>query len=61
MPFDQSARMAAELARHGVVHQLVSEPEWGHGFGFGAGSDPKVSKALERAVSFLSEFSAAPS
>ena len=47
--------MQQELARHGVVHELVTDPEWGHGFDVGEEGDPKVQKALERVVAFLVE------
>ena len=55
VPFEQSVLMAEQLARHGVVHEMVTDPEWGHGFGFAA-NDPKVQKAVDTAVAFLGEF-----
>src|SRR5207248_1290319 len=33
VPYEQSALMAKELARHGVAHELVTIADGGHGFG----------------------------
>lgn len=56
VPFEQSRLMAQQLARHGVIHELVTDPDWDHGFDYDGGSDPVVKKAFDRAVAFLLEF-----
>jgi acetyl esterase/lipase len=53
VPFEQSVLMAEQLATQGVAHDFVSEPEWGHAFDFMAASDPKVRRAVDRALAFL--------
>jgi acetyl esterase/lipase len=53
VPFEQSVLMAEQLARHGVVHDFVSDPEWGHAFDFLGASDPKVQSAFDQALAFL--------
>ncbi len=53
VPFEQSVLMAEQLASQGVEHEFVSEPEWEHAFDFIAASDPKVQRAVDRALAFL--------
>ncbi len=53
VPFEQSVLMAEQLARHGVVHDFVSDPEWSHAFDFLGASDPKVRGAFDQALAFL--------
>jgi len=51
VPFEESVTMAEELARHGVVHELILLPESGHGLG---GGDPALEDdAHNRAVAFI--------
>ena len=53
VPYEQSAAMAKELARHGVQHEMVTVPDAGHGL---AGGDKKlVADAHARAVEFIRE------
>lgn len=52
VPYDQSILMQRELERHGVVHELVSNPDWGHAFIY-ATNDPTVDQALQQIVAFL--------
>lgn len=58
VPFEQSALMAEEMKRHGVVHELFVIPNGEHGFG---GGDPAViARACERAREFLKQKPSAP-
>jgi dipeptidyl aminopeptidase/acylaminoacyl peptidase len=51
VPYEQSAAMAAELARQKVAHELLKVPGAGHGL---AGADKKlVAEAHERAAAFI--------
>jgi acetyl esterase/lipase len=51
VPYELSEAMAKELARHKVVHELVTVPGAGHGL---AGGDRKrVDEANDKAVEFL--------
>jgi acetyl esterase/lipase len=51
VPYEQSAAMAAELARHKVAHELFKVPGARHGL---AGGDKKlVAEAHERAAAFI--------
>jgi acetyl esterase/lipase len=51
VPYEQSEMMAAELARHGVEHQLISIPGGEHGL---SGGDARlVDKAYESAIAFV--------
>ena len=52
VPFEQSALMAKELARHGVPYEFVALPGRGHGFD-GAMSDPAVAATFDRVLAFL--------
>jgi acetyl esterase/lipase len=53
VPYEQSAAMATELARHKVPHVLVRVDGAGHGLG---GGDPKrVAEAHARAAAFIRE------
>jgi dipeptidyl aminopeptidase/acylaminoacyl peptidase len=56
VPFQQSLLMSEELQRKGVDHELISNPEWGHGFDGVGKKDPKVVKALERISFFLNKY-----
>ena len=53
VPYEQSTRMAEELARHGVDHELVSNPGWGHVFERAGLQDPVVAEAVSRLLEFL--------
>jgi acetyl esterase/lipase len=51
VPYEQSAQMAQELGRKGVVHELVTVKDAGHGL---AGARPAVvAEAHERVLAFL--------
>jgi dipeptidyl aminopeptidase/acylaminoacyl peptidase len=51
VPYEQSDRMAQELGRKGVVHELVTVKDAGHGL---AGARPAVvAEAHERVLAFL--------
>jgi acetyl esterase/lipase len=51
VPYEQSTKMAKELARQGVEHGLLTIPEGGHGL---VGGDPAVvAKVHERVLAFL--------
>jgi acetyl esterase/lipase len=53
VPYEESAAMARELARHGVPHELITVPDAGHGL---AGGDKElVNDAHERALEFVKE------
>jgi acetyl esterase/lipase len=51
VPYDLSAAMAEELAKHNVTHELITVPGAGHGL---SGGDPKlVADAHTRALEFV--------
>ena len=52
VPFEQSVRMAAQLKRHGIEHELVRIRGGGHGFDMDV-SEPQVVSALDRVSAFL--------
>ncbi len=52
VPFEQSALMSGELARHGVKHELLALPGRDHGFD-GQMDDPVVRDAFGRVLRFL--------
>jgi acetyl esterase/lipase len=53
VPYELSANMAQELAKHKVVHELITVKGAGHGL---AGGDPKlVADAHARALAFISQ------
>jgi acetyl esterase/lipase len=57
VPCDQSRLMAAELARHGVAHELLIVPGRGHNFnneGDGP-NDPVVAQVYAKVLAFLKE------
>ena len=51
VPYDLSAAMARELARHGVPHELITVPRAGHGLG--GGDKELVADAHARALEFV--------
>jgi acetyl esterase/lipase len=54
VPFDQSARMAKELGRKGVEHELMTIKDAGHGL---AGAKPtEVAQVNERVLAFLNKY-----
>lgn len=54
VPYEESAAMDRELARHGVVHELITVPKGGHGLG---GADKEVvAEAHERALAFVKRY-----
>ena len=52
VPFAQSEAMAAELARHGVEHELVRIKDGPHGFD-AKREDPQVAAAFDKVIAFL--------
>lgn len=52
VPHEQSVQMAAELAKHGVEHGLVTVPGGGHGFEY-ARMTPELEAILEAVGAFL--------
>jgi len=55
VPFWQSVKMAEELEKQGIPYELVTDPEWGHGFDGRNRDDPGVKKAFEIILSFLEQ------
>jgi acetyl esterase/lipase len=55
VPFEQSVLMADALKRNGVVHELVSSQEWGHGFDGAGLEDKAVQDAFGQVLQFLKE------
>jgi len=58
VPVEQSLWMAEELRRYGVTHELITDPDWGHGFDSrafgGVGMDDLgVREAYNRVLKFL--------
>jgi dipeptidyl aminopeptidase/acylaminoacyl peptidase len=54
VPYELSAAMAKELARHKVRHELITVPGAGHGL---AGGDKKlVDEAQEKALAFIRKY-----
>ena len=53
VPYEQSADMAKELARHNVAHELITIPGGGHGLG--GGDKELIGKAHARALAFVKE------
>ncbi len=54
IPFEQSLLMQQELARYGVVHEFVRNPNWGHTFLY-IPNDASVDEAFGKIVSFLEQ------
>lgn len=52
VPFDQSVLMQQELNRHGIAHEFISNPNWGHVFLY-IPNDPSVDKAFTHIMAFL--------
>jgi acetyl esterase/lipase len=56
VPFEQAKTLGEALQRNGVVHQLVSDPDWDHAFDYRANDkDPKVAAAFNLVLAFLAE------
>jgi acetyl esterase/lipase len=53
VPHQQSVDMAAELKKHGVVHEFISIKGGGHGFDGKGMKDAQVAAAFERVEAFL--------
>jgi acetyl esterase/lipase len=51
VPYEESAAMARELARHGVAHELITVPGAGHGLS--GGDQKRVAAAHARALAFV--------
>jgi acetyl esterase/lipase len=54
VPYDQSVAMDRELARHGVVHELVTVTGAGHGLA--GGDKEKSAQAHEKALAFIRRY-----
>ncbi|MCB9460461.1 MAG: alpha/beta hydrolase [Anaerolineaceae bacterium] len=54
IPFEQSVLMQQELARHGVDHKFLQNPNWGHTFLY-VPDDDSVGEAFAEIVLFLQE------
>jgi acetyl esterase/lipase len=52
VPYEQSVTMAAELARQGVEHRLITIHDGPHGFDWNA-DDPQVERAFDAVLAFL--------
>jgi acetyl esterase/lipase len=58
VPYENSTQMAAELAKHGVAHELISIADGEHGLG---GGDPKlIDAAYEAAIAFITKHATRP-
>ena len=55
VPYRQSVLMAHALGRESVEYELITNPEWGHGFDSLGMDDPAVREAFERVITFLDE------
>jgi dipeptidyl aminopeptidase/acylaminoacyl peptidase len=54
VPYEQSARMARELDRNGVAHELITVKDSGHGLG---GVKPAVvAETHDRVLAFLKKY-----
>jgi acetyl esterase/lipase len=51
VPYEESAAMARELARHGAAHELITVPNGGHGLG--GGDKEVIADAHARALEFV--------
>ena len=56
VPFLQSVMMAGELEKQGIPYELVTHPDWQHGFDGRDRDDPSVKEAFEKILSFLEEY-----
>lgn len=54
IPHEQSVLMQQELARHGVAHEFISNPNWGHAFPY-IPNDPSVDEAFKQIIAFLQQ------
>jgi acetyl esterase/lipase len=52
VPYEESVLMANELARYQVEHELITIPQWGHGFD-NEMDDPLVRNILNKMLRFL--------
>lgn len=52
--FEQSVFMQQELGRHGVAHEFIRDPDWGHAFLY-VPNDESVDKAFGQIVTFLQQ------
>jgi dipeptidyl aminopeptidase/acylaminoacyl peptidase len=52
VPIEQSEMMRQELTRHGVTHEFVRNPNWGHAFLY-MPNDDSVGEAFDQIVAFL--------
>lgn len=54
VPYDQSVLIQQELARYGITHEFISNPDWGHTFLY-APDDPSVDNAFTQIIAFLQQ------
>src|SRR6185437_2402067 len=52
VPYEQSVMTVKVLAAHGVDHEFVTNPRWGHAFDY-AKMDPDIQQAFDRVSAFL--------
>jgi acetyl esterase/lipase len=55
VPFWQSVKMAAKLEKLDIPYELMTHPDWQHGFDRRSWDDPSVQKAFRKILSFLEE------
>ncbi|MCZ6869908.1 MAG: alpha/beta hydrolase [Gammaproteobacteria bacterium] len=53
VPIEQSELMQRELARHGVTHEFLRRPEWGHAFLYEP--DETVTEAFAQVMAFVAK------
>ncbi len=52
--YEQSVLMQQVLARHGIEHEFISNPDWGHAFLY-IPNDPSVDEAFIQLIAFLQQ------
>ena len=55
VPFMQSVMMAGQLEKLGIPFQLLTHPDWQHGFDGRSWDEPSVKEAFNKILSFLEE------
>ena len=53
VPCNQSVIMAKALKRQGIIHEFISDPDWGHGFDKVQEGDQTVEEAFKHVLKFL--------
>ncbi len=54
VPFEQSVLMQQELTRHGIAHEFIRNPHWGHAFLY-IPHDPSVNQPFTQIIAFLQQ------